>query len=767
MGSWFRKNRKVVAVILGMTAFFMGWGPPGESGGAPPPAAVAAQGADLYNQALELIRAGKNREAMPLLEQALPLLPGNRHVMADYTANLVWTGDYRKAVTFYTAHLQELHSVPFLQKIIAKAFYELREFRLAREHYERAWKADPRDEEAFKGLIFSCCRLQDYSGAADTWEAARQGKLVSPGALADTRIFILENLGASAAALKTAQEARPGDAELIERLTGDLAVNRLQWEDIDLALTMLEEQLARNPENSRARCDYIVALRQKDRMQEILGQHDILARAGKPIPFWVNEAVADAYLYLQQPEQAVKFYQLAAEQNPTETFNPLKGLFYCYVELRRWRQAEATLRQLEDWARGPRASIAQRDEVANLQGQWLISQDKNKEAAASYKGYLGQAGLDPTFRNGLAQAYYNRGWPRRAMEQFKVTQSTNREDKESQIGMAYALNELNYKEDARRLAQQLYSRYPTDYHVKNLKENLRVEDSPYVSTGVYFTREYQGATEYYLVSELNVPYSSTFRLFSQVIRQAISDKPPDDESLFFAWNRLAFGFDWIMLPQLQMRQAFSFDYLTGRDFGSFTQMRWRPTDPLRLMAEFDSFALNIPIRARATGIKAKRAAGEIAYNESDLRNYGIRGELNMFADNNKNPGFTLFFNQKVINHPDVKVWAGTQFNYYRYTKQDVAYFSPLFDYTWMFTPTIHWIHYQRYDRKFRSSFYPRGGINKEIGFDFYPVGGITYEPTLVWSKTLEINGNISYDTRVYDGEYTHVLGAYFGFKKYF
>jgi hypothetical protein len=85
----------------------------------------------------------------------------------------------------------------------------------------------------------------------------------------------------------------------------------------------------------------------------------------------------------------------------------------------------------------------------------------------------------------------------------------------------------------------------------------------------------------------------------------------------------------------------------------------------------------------------------------------------------------------------------------------------------MFTPTIHWIHYHYYDRYYRTSIYPRVGVNKQVGYDFFPVTGLTLEQKLIWSKKFAITANISYDLRVYDGEYTHVLGTYVGFKKYF
>ena len=85
----------------------------------------------------------------------------------------------------------------------------------------------------------------------------------------------------------------------------------------------------------------------------------------------------------------------------------------------------------------------------------------------------------------------------------------------------------------------------------------------------------------------------------------------------------------------------------------------------------------------------------------------------------------------------------------------------------MFTPEIRWTHYARYDTKWQSRFSPRGGFNKEINQDFLPVAGITYEQALSLSKTFDMTWNTSYDLKVYSGNYVHVLGAYFTFKKYF
>ena len=132
-----------------------------------------SQGQQLYNQGLKLLKAGNNLQALPLLQKATTLLPNNRHVMADYVTALVWAGKYQQAVGYYRSHEPSLREVGYLHKNIAKAFYELRDFAQARKLYAKGWEADPRDEEAFKGLVYSCCRLEDFVGATRAWEKAR------------------------------------------------------------------------------------------------------------------------------------------------------------------------------------------------------------------------------------------------------------------------------------------------------------------------------------------------------------------------------------------------------------------------------------------------------------------------------------------------------------------------------------------------------------------------------------------------------------------
>jgi biofilm PGA synthesis protein PgaA len=551
---------------------------------------------------------------------------------------------------------------------------------------------------------------------------------------------------------------------------------QMRWGEVDAAIAELGDILAKNPGNDRARRDYIASLRKKDRMEEVLRQYEILKESDKDVPYWVTEAVADAFLYLRKPEEAESFYRLTLEKNPDNPYSALMGLFYTCVDLRWWDEGEETLGQVEALLERKKKQLEgdpdvlarkryleEYNELITARGWYLLYQDKLAEGQDFFERYLKEAGSDTGLRAGLGHAYLWRHWPRRALEQFEVAENIDADDKTVLTGKAWALNDLNRKEESRILADQLFLRYPTNLHVMDLRETLRAEDMRRFVPEAWFSKEFDGATEYWLYGTVEIPYSPTFRPYVQILRQETS-QDVDGQTLRADWDRVALGFNWIVTPEILWQQTLGFDYLDGGDVGSHTRLTWWPTDPLRISGVFDSFSLAIPLRARVHGVTGKTAALDFNYLESDLREYGLTAGSNWLSDNNVNPFGRLRYSRNVYNDPDVKVRMGFQFDYSHYTDQDVPYFSPEHDFTLLLTPTIFWTHYNRYDQKWRSGFYPRAGVNYETDHDFYPVAGITYEQLLVLSKTFQLTWNVSYDLRVYDGDYTNVLGAYFTFQ---
>jgi hypothetical protein len=185
-----------------------------------------------------------------------------------------------------------------------------------------------------------------------------------------------------------------------------------------------------------------------------------------------------------------------------------------------------------------------------------------------------------------------------------------------------------------------------------------------------------------------------------------------------------------------------------------------PTDPLRITAEYSSFSLEVPLRARVNGITAQQASADFTYLERDLREYGVAGGVQWFSDSNIYQYGSLRFDQKVHTADDMKIWWGAEFWAGSYSKQDVNYFSPDFEWNALLTSKIEYVNLIRYDRKWLSVFQFRGGASGQSSYDILPVAGVTLEQQYTHSKTFSITGKVSYDLKAYDGNYTNALSTF-------
>lgn len=739
----------------------------------------AVQAREHYREALQRIQAGRNDEAIPLLEKALRVLPEDRHLQADYALCLVWTGAYQKAVEFYAPREKDLRQIRYLPRHMARAYYEMREYPKALELYRLGLSYDRSDDEAFRGVVYTQMRMGDGAGAYATWLEAKEGGRVSAAALEAVKVALLEQYGASLEALAVAKGGRVGRPDQLQSLELDRAVTKLRWGLVDEAIAEIEAILEKDPGNLRARGDYIVALRQKDRMHDALRQFDLYRASGRPVPWWVNQAAADAYLYLRRPEEAEIFYRKVLEADPDQ-FAAAMGLFYVYSDTRRWTEASETLDRLQAIVEKQKKALAWNESVLAKQraladsnslittrGWFLLYRDKLREGQAYFEHYLAEAASETGLRSGLAHAYLWRNQPRRALEQFEINRGLDPQDFRSLTGLGWTLNTLNYKREARALADELHQKYPTNLTVSDLRETLKVEDMWRLQPEFRFVKEFDGATEYWASLLLEKPITPLFSLYAQILREEAWADEDDGTTNRQDWDRFGLGFRWIVLPQLIWWQSVSLDYTRGDDVGVDTRLFWWPTDPLRITTGFNTFSLSVPIRARARGITADSAYVDVLWLESDLREYGAAVGAQWFSDDNVYVSGTARYDQNVYHSPDLKVRAGLALGFGTYSRQDVDYYSPEYEWSALLTSAVQWVNHIRYEKKWTSAVYLRAGLSGENNYSTYPVAGITFEQVYVHSKTFNVTGNVSYDLRVYDGDYTHVVGAYVTLNWYF
>lgn len=604
---------------------------------------------------------------------------------------------------------------------------------------------------------------------------------------AKLRIYNLAELGATSLAEQEFQDKQIKDDELQDFLEGHKAVDHLRWGQAKEASFLLQRKLKERPENLRAHYDYLIVLHGLGRMKEVLIQYEKIKLLTREIPPWVLEAVADAHLYLENPQKALEIYDQVLAQE--KRFNSLLGRFYALQDLREWKKAEEALGEVENflknlqpdkWNKVARVLeegwfLAYQDRLRETleyyetsfgylesRGWFLIYQDKLKEAEKFFESYLQKAGSSLEFRNGLAHTYLSRGRPRQALEEFKIIENINPEFQKALNGLALTLNTLNHKKEARDLAKKLAEQYPTNKHIQNTLKTFQVEDMWNIYAEGGFIQENPGAREYWAKFRLTEPIIPVFKLFQEILWQEAKE-----EENSFTWNRAALGAEWIVFPELIWRQALTFDYQKMQDWGYNTTLTFWPMDPLRLTAGFDSFSTTIPVRARAAGIEGQNAYLNIHYLESDLRYYGATVGADWFSDDNQRIYGQLYYDQNIFNHPDFKIRLGGEVYYGGYRKGDVPYFSPAEEFSFLITTGFHWLPYLFYEKEVRCSLYGRIGMYKQRDYSFYLIGGLTYEMRLKLSKTFYLQGSISWDQKVYDGNSTGVWSGLLSLSKSF
>ena len=136
----------------------------------PPASSPAKVQIEEYQLTVQQLRDGNYNEAIPSLRALINKHPDNIRIKADYLLSLVWSNSYSQAIEFYLAHEKQLESLPYVSRNCAKAYYELGNYLEAHRLYDTALYFDQNDKEAFKGAVYSLCRLDQYERALNLIE---------------------------------------------------------------------------------------------------------------------------------------------------------------------------------------------------------------------------------------------------------------------------------------------------------------------------------------------------------------------------------------------------------------------------------------------------------------------------------------------------------------------------------------------------------------------------------------------------------------------
>ena len=727
-------------------------------------------------------------ETRTLLAQTLrtSLEAGDATALTDYLLLLVADRDYEAVVKVLESLETDVFQYPdYLLSWIAWAYFQTNNTERAKQYYKKILAATPDYERAELGLAYCLAQEKDTAEAGNIianllsrdpgnpevmfgqayvyeksgmfWEAIEvydrilkiNRRNVAAGRL---RIMALSDLGASSHAFEIAAKEFPQDVKLHESIEGDMAADRINWKEFPVAIDMLKP-LEEDKKNLRARYDYIVARVENEDMKEAVRAYEELVHEGLPISPWVMEKGAEAYLYLEQPYTALELYNRVLAISPS--YNSSIGRFYVLQEIRDWEHARQALDDLDmdtpetlTTGKTPEPNW-DKMEIALARGWLLLHEDRLQEAEDYFREMHEKAPADSGVRTGLSHTYLWRGWPRKALRDFRITETLDPKEVKVKTGKAATLNELAFREQAREDSSALLNKYPRNKHVQALARKLKLEEMRLCNTDIAFTGDDEGFQEVSARVGLTQPLSLSTDIYGFVYWQR---SYADNDDLLAYFRRAGLGVEHIFNSDWRVRQEFSVNYNDGNDLGSLTHLTFTPDDYWTLGLSYDSFDTDIPIRARVFEIEADKTEAAVTYRESEWRSYHLSLSHARFSDDNTRYQGLMGYEQGLWVRNDwrerifIDLYASVN------SREDAPYFNPDNDLSISLTHMTEHTVRRTYRKGFVYRIYLSAGAYTQAGFSIRPIGSVRYEHDIDLSDTHSLLYGASVGSQAYDGE---------------
>ncbi len=715
-----------------------------------------------FDEAAQFIK-GRERLSGGLQPKLISIL-GQAYLQAGMTA---------KAKEVFDVLLRNPEGVELPYLALAKIMFGERNWKEAAKFSAKELERNPDSLEALRILADSYERLDELTAALKCRE--RICRITRDQRDIDEKYGLLERLSALGLALDSMKAE--GDAPskgLYDKILGDQAAERIARREPKAAKSLLNRNMARASSSGsgdlmgRSRYDSFIADRETEAMKRIIAAYEDLKREGVNPPYWVVQSAADSYLYIRKPKIALELYkeadvkmQEAGLGRYPDNFELKMAFFFTYIELEDFNSAEKVLDELDAEVRpfrlqeGVYSANWDKMELAVERAWLLIFQDRLPEAEVYIKKILPDAPVNVDLLAAQAYLHYYRSWPRMALDDFRIASGLDPENRDLQIGLAYALDANDEWDESRAIAKRLVEKHPEDNAVQKLARAFEIQNMRTETIDFYYSQE-QGQTDGFTLSQrFEQPvyqHSSVYyeTVWKHVMKGGIDDDDlPNTREIF----RNGAGVDWRVCRDLTLRGGASIDY-QARHPGGEGGFKYTPDDYWTFTGDYTSYSLDAPgwillddgyAQEYKTAIKYRKSESfnaEAGFDQMFISDYNVRSTVSGRED----VAITTYAFWKTRLAFEHSISMNTK------TDDEVGYYSPryvAFNYA---VPYVEHLWYRSYDFSILDRISVAPGIQKEDGHSPNFAGYLRYEQEWSLTDTIGISAGITYSYKHYDGQ---------------
>ncbi len=769
-----------------------------------------------HDAAVKMARNGNTKDALVTLRRLYQQHGDDKGIVRDYLAVLSWDGGHDKEVVeLYRQLPGDTHD--YVLEAVGKSYRNLHRYEEARSVYQTGLGVDAKSEIYAAGLIHSTTeagyaeesinisdsnikrfgpRLEVLLAAGDAADqfdkaddAVRYYEMAVRVAPQNTQA--LEGLaraysraGMPEQAIKLSDQ-HPGliSAHEQRRMQSDVAANLIRsgmnppteaerYGMTDQAITMLNEHVEHwsklGPDAQqdvvRARLDRVIALRNRNLMQEVVAQYHALQQDGITIPPYVLSSVGDAYMYLHEPEKARDIYLEVLKSDP-KNYDVRRQLFFAYSECDDYRNAYKIVDDMAAeepyWIHidgTPSPVPSPRHLSAELlSGSSRLYAGEVHEASVRIMPVVAAAPDTVSTRESLGNLYQAHGWPRQALEQFQTaTKMNGGKDIGAEVGEAGTLLQLQRFKEAEAKTQDLVQRMPESLAVQRAARDEEIHNMAelQIRAGYAFrpitTQNVTGGEAYGIDTLIySSPIAYNWRIFAGEF-YTHQDEPSHEGAIGF--SRSTIGGEYRNGPWTASL-APTYNHYNGTErLGGAGDATYSINDQWTVAGAAEIFSRDTPLRAMNAGTTSDFFGGHVTWTQDEARQARLGGDIMPFSDGNTRSGIDGDYTQKLYTAPhfyiDGLVSAAESQNS---ADSNRPYYNPKSDFIALAGPRATHTLYQRYSTLWQHSLLLTPGLYWEDHYGTDAAFRARYEQRLHLNNTFEAGAGVNFSRQSYDG----------------